>query len=526
MRRIKNVLVMLLAVVLTLGVLPADAIKAGSLDYTDKNGVCYHFWTDSDTSRANVTGYTGDKTEVVIPEKIGEHRVYGIAREAFKDNKTITSIELPDSLDNIYIDAFRDCVNLKKVTFGNLLKPFRDEGKDVVPSKTGFPLTIHKTAFYGCTSLEEVVFAGGVYPNDSKVVDGVFAKSGIKKATVYVNQSTRISGLFDGADKLEVLDLYAMKGDYKGFTYLSDCKDMASLKEINIYDAEYLMTDFHYDMGETYNTNIVSFVNCPKLKTVNLYYDETNADGQPIARQFSSPPASACSVPFMYYRGSNLPAYKNKTFTADSSDESVVKIKSDGQKNDMTLAGPGEATITYKDMTMTLYVHVSAGRVKKNIADAKLTMPVDKAPYTGSAVNPYFWIADGKTVLEKDKDYTVEIKDNVEIGTGTVTVTGKGDYTGTITKTFEIDPVTVIAESVTIGKKESTIVLNKNKQADGYQIYYSSKKNKGFKKLYSGTDTNAKVTKLKSGMYIKVRTYKKVGKTTYYSEWSAPVQVK
>ena len=26
--------------------------------------------------------------------------------------------------------------------------------------------------------------------------------------------------------------------------------------------------------------------------------------------------------------------------------------------------------------------------------------------------------------------------------------------------------------------------------------------------------------------YIKVRTYKKVGKTTYYSEWSAPVQVK
>ena len=534
MKFFKKLVCMLLAAVLLISVsgtgpvfAESETAKNGSrVDFT-KDGVQYKYWAPGvETSRVDVVGYVGDKAEVVIPAYFGEHRVYGIAREAFKDNTTITSIELPDSLDNIYIDAFRGCVNLKKVTFGDLLKPFRDEGKDVVPSKTGFPLTIHKTAFYGCTSLEEVVFAGGVYPNDSKVADGVFAKSGIKKATVYVNQNTRIAGLFDGADKLEVLDLYAMKGEYKGFTYFYDCKDMASLKEINIYDAEYLMTDFHYDMGETYNTNRVSFANCPKLKTVNLYYDETNADGQPIADQYSSKPASDCSVPFMTYRGSNLQAYKDKTFIAVSSDETVVKIKSDGQKNDMMLAGPGEAAITYKDMPMTLYVHVGAGKAKKNIADAKLTMPLDKAPYTGSAVNPYFWIVDGKTVLEKDKDYTVEIKDNVEIGTGTVTVTGKGDYTGSITKTFEIDPVTVIAESVTIGKKESTIVLNKNKQADGYQIYYSSKKSKGFKKLYSGTDTAAKVTKLKSGMYIKIRTYKKVGKTTYYSEWSAPIQVK
>ncbi|MCR5769350.1 MAG: leucine-rich repeat domain-containing protein [Lachnospiraceae bacterium] len=534
MKFLKKLVCLLLAAALLIPVFGTGPIFAASetakngsrVDFT-KDGVQYKYWAQGvETSRVDVVGYVGDKAEVVIPAYIDEHRVYGIGREAFKDNTTITSIELPDSLDNIYIDAFRDCVNLKKVTFGNLLKPFREQGKDVVPSKTGFPLTIHNTAFYGCTSLEEVVFAGGVYPNNSNVTEGIFAKSGIKKATVYFNYATRVSGLFEGADKLEVLDLYAMKGDYKGDTYLVSCADMASLTEINIYDAEYLMPDFHYDMGENYNTNRASFVNCPKLKTVNLYYDETNADGQPIADQHSSKPDSDCTVPFMSYSGGNLPAYKNKTFIAVSSDESVVKINSNGQRSDMTLVGPGEATITYKDMPMTLYVHVGAGKAKKNIADAKITMPIDKAPYTGSAVNPYFWIADGKTVLEKDKDYTVEIKDNIEIGTGTVTVTGKGDYTGTITKTFEIDPVTVIAESVTIGKKESTIVLNKNKQADGYQIYYSSKKNKGFKKLYSGTDTAAKVTKLKSGMYIKVRTYKKVGKTTYYSEWSAPIQVK
>ena len=298
--------------------------------------------------------------------------------------------------------------------------------------------------------------------------------------------------------------------------------DMPGLKEVNIYNAEYLQPNhFVWDMD---TKSMIVFKNCPKLKTVNLFYNDTTEDGKPMADQYNK--SSKNSLLFMRTCPSDISAYQDKSFIAVSSDESVVKIISDGRHNDMELIGPGEATITYKDMPFTIVVHVGAGKQKKNIADAKLTMPVDKAPYIGSEVNPYFWIADGKTVLEKDKDYTVEIKDNVEIGTGTVTVTGKGDYTGSITKTFEIDPVTVIAESVTIGKKESTIVLNKNKQADGYQIYYSSKKSKGYKKLYSGSDTKAKVTKLKSGMYIKVRTYKKVGKTTFYSDWSAPVQVK
>ncbi|HAE44325.1 MAG TPA: hypothetical protein DCG37_01850, partial [Lachnospiraceae bacterium] len=40
--------------------------------------------------------------------------------------------------------------------------------------------------------------------------------------------------------------------------------------------------------------------------------------------------------------------------------------------------------------------------------------------------------------LEKDKDFTVTYANNKEVGTGTVTVKGIGNYAGTIKATFKI----------------------------------------------------------------------------------------
>ncbi len=58
---------------------------------------------------------------------------------------------------------------------------------------------------------------------------------------------------------------------------------------------------------------------------------------------------------------------------------------------------------------------------------------------TGGALTPEVTVtaADG-TVLVKEADYTVSYINNVSPGTATVTVTGKGNYTGTLTATFTI----------------------------------------------------------------------------------------
>ena len=58
--------------------------------------------------------------------------------------------------------------------------------------------------------------------------------------------------------------------------------------------------------------------------------------------------------------------------------------------------------------------------------------------YTGNAVFPKPEITFAGKKLEENSDYTLDYKDNVERGTATITITGKGWYTGTKTVTFDI----------------------------------------------------------------------------------------
>ncbi len=60
--------------------------------------------------------------------------------------------------------------------------------------------------------------------------------------------------------------------------------------------------------------------------------------------------------------------------------------------------------------------------------------------YTGSAITPSVTVSDFTNVLKNGKDYTVSYSNNVKAGTATVTVTGKGNYSGTQKATFEIYP--------------------------------------------------------------------------------------
>lgn len=172
-----------------------------------------------------------------------------------------------------------------------------------------------------------------------------------------------------------------------------------------------------------------------------------------------------------------------------------------------------------------------------SIEKAKVTGLKTKT-WTGSALkqSPVVKLS-GKT-LKSGTDYTVSYKNNKNVGKATLTITGKGKYTGKITKTFKIRPKgTSIAG---LNKARKAVKVKWKKQAKkmsgsritGYQIQLATNskftKNKRAVTVrgYSKVSRKVKGLKAKRKYYVRVRTYKIVKGVKYYSSWSKVRTVK
>lgn len=167
----------------------------------------------------------------------------------------------------------------------------------------------------------------------------------------------------------------------------------------------------------------------------------------------------------------------------------------------------------------------------KALSGAAVTLPKGSYAYTGSKVKPVPTVTLGGKKLVSGKDYTVTYTKNTAVGTATVKVTGKGNYKGTILKSFGIVPkATVIKSAVSSKTKQATVKWAKNTTAEGYQILYSQ--SSGFSgsktKTAAASKTSLKIGSLTKGKtyYFKVRAYKTVNGTKYYGAYSSVKSVK
>lgn len=64
--------------------------------------------------------------------------------------------------------------------------------------------------------------------------------------------------------------------------------------------------------------------------------------------------------------------------------------------------------------------------------------PIPVQKYTGEAIRPTVTVKDGAETLKERVDYDLQYENNVQPGRGTVILTGKGRYTGTLRISFEI----------------------------------------------------------------------------------------
>ena len=165
---------------------------------------------------------------------------------------------------------------------------------------------------------------------------------------------------------------------------------------------------------------------------------------------------------------------------------------------------------------------------------SQATVTVSNKTYTGKALKPAVTVKLSGKTLKSGTDYSVAYKNNTNCGKATVTVTGKGSYTGTKSGSFIIKPKKVTAKKLT-SPKTKQIKLTWTKASGGvtgYEVQIATNKafSKG-KKSYTvakAATVSKTVTKLKKGTkyYARVRAYKTVGKTKYYGAWSAIKSVK
>lgn len=120
-----------------------------------------------------------------------------------------------------------------------------------------------------------------------------------------------------------------------------------------------------------------------------------------------------------------------------------------------------------------------------------------------------------------------------KIGHYKVTITFKGNYSGTVAKTFNINPKGTKLSKVKAAKKKATVKWKKQtKDTKGYQIQYSMDKNfkSGVKtKNVSGnkkTSVTLKGMKSKKTYYVRIRTYQNASGGKCYSSWSGAKKVK
>lgn len=147
--------------------------------------------------------------------------------------------------------------------------------------------------------------------------------------------------------------------------------------------------------------------------------------------------------------------------------------------------------------------------------------------YDGKVKTPSVTVKDSKGKKISPNNYTVTYSSGRKnVGKYTVTIKFKGNYSGTVKKTFTIKPKTASISKLTAGKKKFTIKWKKQAaQTTGYQIQYStSSKFKNAKTItVSKNKTTSKtISKLKAKKkyYVRIRTYKTVNGTKYYSSWS------
>ena len=152
----------------------------------------------------------------------------------------------------------------------------------------------------------------------------------------------------------------------------------------------------------------------------------------------------------------SVPDGDNGKWSWKSSDTSVLEIISGADTTTPTIkvkkAGDSALIVTYiGDTYEGGPVGVSITVAPKKVSEDMIGV-IETQEYTGSAITPELVVKDGGVALISGTDFDSKYDNNTNAGenTATVTINGKGNYTGTASRTFTINPKDIKGAAITL----------------------------------------------------------------------------
>ncbi len=481
----------------------ATALVAGICPLTTNASTQGDFQYELSYGNAVITGYTGSESNVVIPEILNGYYVVEIGGSAFA-NKDITSVTLHQNISSIGVSAFYNCSSLHSVNFA-------DGG-----------ISIEPYAFSGCTALTSLEIPYGVVEIDSNTFDGC---SSLGKITLPETLVSVRDNAFRGVPNNPKIYFDGWEGGWYKVHFMSGNEAIETSQNITFATPCIHSYNWWEEIAPSCMTTGLSFGQCKicykkasKDIPPNNNHHYTFVYDTPIDCIKNSVGHEECKSCGKLLPGSTV------TIPAEGHDFSVFVSYS---APTYTAKGKTVYDCMWCNYQLTIY-EPTLPRTK--LSGAKIT--VSDKTYTGKSLKPSPTVTLGGKKLKKNTDYTVSYKDNKKIGTATVTIKGKGKYTGTRKVTFKIKPKKTTLSSAKSNKKKCiTVKWKKNSTASGYQIsvatnkkFTKSKKTVTAKK--SAKTTTIKKLKSKKTYYVRVRAYRTVKGKKIYGSWSSLKKVK
>lgn len=252
--------------------------------------------------------------------------------------------------------------------------------------------------------------------------------------------------------------------------------DLTKLDTSQVYDMSFVFYNCHslksIDLG-TFDTSKVKnfsrmFAYCYALKSVNVSSFNTSS-----ATDMSDMFTSCYELEVLDLASFDMRNVLDATdmFPNDNGKLSIVKVGANGNVRSL-LPTPDRSNIEgatgkWLSSNGNAYSSAEIPSMKADVYKAQrgysvANMDIDVEPYSytynGKARTPAVTVElDYSIKLVKGKDFTVSYSNNVNAGTATVAVTGKGNYGGTATQTFTIYPFDISkAQLSPIGIKDYT----------------------------------------------------------------------